>query len=487
MPDVFISYSHQDIDIARKIDHVLTRIGIDVWRDERISPGVKFDDEIREQLRSSAVCLFLISPSFLSSSYCQNEVGFAEAHQIAFLPCLLHQCELTGFLASRQYFRLLGLRNNKLRRRKLVYEVAKSLTRVGKENLRLELLDFYKSKQRLFNQNGRSAVPLKKPEQPAKDPAYVLSNILDRLGSGESIEELFLNLSPHDREYSVALPGWRIHAPSLNDIDENTKFPVLPDLILYERVFDREKVIEAWVAFLREYHPREFGYPFSLINTLAFRPLYDEQWLSAIGWTDTCNSQGELVFFPSKGVYRVAIVTERFGRTNVVFTKYLSIEATRIKLGLGSYAPDDIPRLKSSSARANLPETLEVMYQGCYNEELSFLLYNNSKSIALVQSIDVVVHKVAPRKAELPISGALVIEHRYKVTLRPEVCRINVTKQNFKYSPGDVDKFTMGLRSESPGYDYQVSAIVEWVDISDGKRRVIETPTEVIAFPLYRD
>src|SRR6185312_4226713 len=80
--------------------------GLTVWRDERMSPGVKFEGEIQKQLRNSKVCLFLLSKSFLASEYCQNEVGYAEAHGNTFLPCRLDDCKPAGFLASRNYLNL---------------------------------------------------------------------------------------------------------------------------------------------------------------------------------------------------------------------------------------------------------------------------------------------------------------------------------------------------------------------------------------------
>jgi hypothetical protein len=112
MIDVFISYSHEDIAVAERIDNYLSshRSGyygttqeISVWRDTRLTPGVKFEGEIQENLEAARLCLFLMSQASLDSEYCQNEVGFAEANETPIVPVRLDVCQPKGFLATRSY------------------------------------------------------------------------------------------------------------------------------------------------------------------------------------------------------------------------------------------------------------------------------------------------------------------------------------------------------------------------------------------------
>lgn len=81
---IFVSYSHKDTKYKRELlDHLksleLTH-NIDVWHDGRILAGGQIDAEVLIQLGKSDVVLLLVSPNFLSSSYC-IEVELAKAIQ----------------------------------------------------------------------------------------------------------------------------------------------------------------------------------------------------------------------------------------------------------------------------------------------------------------------------------------------------------------------------------------------------------------------
>ena len=95
--DVFISYSHIDnqpfgdpgggwVDIFHEQlqNFVNVHVGrrTNVWRDERLTGGEVFSDEIEQQLRSSAVLVSVISPGYMQSEWCNRElVGFTKAAQ----------------------------------------------------------------------------------------------------------------------------------------------------------------------------------------------------------------------------------------------------------------------------------------------------------------------------------------------------------------------------------------------------------------------
>jgi internalin A len=71
---VFISYSSKD---ARQLDHLLTRLKplitvkglLDVWHDRYLSIGGDWDGEIKRELKSADVILFLISAEFCATDY----------------------------------------------------------------------------------------------------------------------------------------------------------------------------------------------------------------------------------------------------------------------------------------------------------------------------------------------------------------------------------------------------------------------------------
>lgn len=55
-PYIFVSYSHQDVDIVNPQITRLKDVGFNVWYDEGISPGTNWRDELAETLSRCNVC-----------------------------------------------------------------------------------------------------------------------------------------------------------------------------------------------------------------------------------------------------------------------------------------------------------------------------------------------------------------------------------------------------------------------------------------------
>jgi hypothetical protein len=89
--DIFVSYAHVDNhpragekkgwvgqfgdDLVAAIDQDLGRKGlVSVWRDRRLSGNDRFDDTIRNAVRQSALFVSILSPGYISSSYCLTEL-----------------------------------------------------------------------------------------------------------------------------------------------------------------------------------------------------------------------------------------------------------------------------------------------------------------------------------------------------------------------------------------------------------------------------
>ncbi|ACV76158.1 TIR protein [Zymomonas mobilis subsp. mobilis NCIMB 11163] len=72
----FISYCHQDENILEDLKKhlsVLKREGlIEAWFDHEILPGDSIDQKIEDQLKNSELFLLIITPDFISSSYCMD-------------------------------------------------------------------------------------------------------------------------------------------------------------------------------------------------------------------------------------------------------------------------------------------------------------------------------------------------------------------------------------------------------------------------------
>jgi predicted nucleotide-binding protein len=70
---VFISYSHTDIEWLKRLQiHLkpLEREGaIELWSDEKIQPGSKWREEIRDAIKKARVAVLLVSVDFIASEY----------------------------------------------------------------------------------------------------------------------------------------------------------------------------------------------------------------------------------------------------------------------------------------------------------------------------------------------------------------------------------------------------------------------------------
>jgi hypothetical protein len=94
--DIFISYSHQDdqaVDGPRWVDDFHKRLAIEVvevlgepvsiWRDKRITGATDFTKDLEKQVRSSAMLLAIVSPSYVNSRWCDWELrGFTGSRRI---------------------------------------------------------------------------------------------------------------------------------------------------------------------------------------------------------------------------------------------------------------------------------------------------------------------------------------------------------------------------------------------------------------------
>jgi hypothetical protein len=93
MADVFISYSREDLDVARAIEAGLRSERIDAWRDEsRLTGGQEFGAEIQSALERAKCVLACLSPSSIGSKWVRAEMRAAGDR---LLPCVIERFQNT--------------------------------------------------------------------------------------------------------------------------------------------------------------------------------------------------------------------------------------------------------------------------------------------------------------------------------------------------------------------------------------------------------
>jgi hypothetical protein len=83
---VFVSYSHEDCDLAKAVVQVLKRNGLTPLWDENLTGGRGFDAQIKAFIAYAHVFLPLITPSSTARGWVHQEIGYAMALRVPVLP-----------------------------------------------------------------------------------------------------------------------------------------------------------------------------------------------------------------------------------------------------------------------------------------------------------------------------------------------------------------------------------------------------------------
>ena len=75
---VFISYSHEDIDLAFNVSNALEKNGLQVWNaDRELLPGDNWASETARALDEAEAMVVLMTPSALASRQVKREIEYA--------------------------------------------------------------------------------------------------------------------------------------------------------------------------------------------------------------------------------------------------------------------------------------------------------------------------------------------------------------------------------------------------------------------------
>lgn len=105
MPDVFISYSSKDSELARWLYSRLAELKVTTFLAElSIQGGADWKPEVLQNLREAEFVLFLATPNSCSSDAVKHEIGGALALQKVFLPIMagVQPSQLPSWIQDKQ-------------------------------------------------------------------------------------------------------------------------------------------------------------------------------------------------------------------------------------------------------------------------------------------------------------------------------------------------------------------------------------------------
>lgn len=132
MADVFLSYKHEDVDIARRIADAMRDSGISVWWDDGITPRKAWDTEIEQAISTASSVVVLWSPRSVSSDWVRTEAHYGHDHG-KLIPVSVEPCTIPIAFTLTQTVNLSGWNGDPahLQWRKLLIWIADASNKTG--------------------------------------------------------------------------------------------------------------------------------------------------------------------------------------------------------------------------------------------------------------------------------------------------------------------------------------------------------------------
>lgn len=101
--DIFLSYAHEDIELAKRLVEDLRKRGYSVWyADSEIRGGEKWIESIAKGINLSPIFLSLVSSAGNESVWVKREFLYAENKGKMIIPVLIEPCELPIYILEKQ-------------------------------------------------------------------------------------------------------------------------------------------------------------------------------------------------------------------------------------------------------------------------------------------------------------------------------------------------------------------------------------------------
>ncbi|MGJ3238694.1 MAG: toll/interleukin-1 receptor domain-containing protein [Anaerolineae bacterium] len=86
----FLSYSHADAHIMRRVREELSSAGLSIWSDEQLVPGtLSWKNAIEDAIQNALTLVVLLSPDAKHSDWIEKEIDYARACEVTIVPVLV--------------------------------------------------------------------------------------------------------------------------------------------------------------------------------------------------------------------------------------------------------------------------------------------------------------------------------------------------------------------------------------------------------------
>ena len=99
---LFVSYSHQDRQITRNLETLLTSAGHEVWIDNNLITGKSWQQQLKDEIHKADAIVLALTPRWQASPYCQWEYMTAVEAGRKVIPVMLEKVDLPDYIGTHR-------------------------------------------------------------------------------------------------------------------------------------------------------------------------------------------------------------------------------------------------------------------------------------------------------------------------------------------------------------------------------------------------